>query len=241
MELVQRRTRCDGRRQIGVVIQGRKRPRRCIGRVGPGLADMGEPGRLLLLHPAQEPLGEEGRHAVLGRPQGLGLQHDIPVGDDVVAQISKPVIPGLGIVWLQLEAHRKARQDALIGQQSGVVRAVGLTGIDALVGITEQDWVIAGPAGGQGQVVEAGVKGRAIGHHPMVHLVHAGIEARTTRAARRGLAIVPREPHALRGEPIKIGCPHHRMTRAGQAVPTELVEGDEQDVQAGAPTALDQT
>ena len=49
---------------------------------------MREPGAVLALEPFEQPVGEEGRVAVLGRPIGFGLQRPLPVVAGVVAEVA---------------------------------------------------------------------------------------------------------------------------------------------------------
>ena len=72
----------------------------------------------------------------------------------------------------------------------------------------------------------------------MVHLIHAGIEAGATGTAGGRLAIVSGETHAFRGQPVQVGRLDYGMTGAGQAVPAELIQGNEEYVQAQSPKDL---
>jgi hypothetical protein len=64
----------------------------------------------------------------------------------------------------------------------------------------------------------------------MVHLVHAGVQAGSTRAARCRLRVVTTKVDPVTGQLVQMGGAHHRMTHRGQSVASELVQGDEQNV-----------
>ena len=123
--------------------------------------------------------------------------------------------------------------------------------VDALVGVAEQRRSVAGPTGQPGDVVEAVLEGGPVGHHPVVHLVHAGVERRPTRGARRGLAVVGGEADPLGGQPVEVrgrtsGCPAadrqsarnwSSVTRSTFTLPTLAVPSGRTRIRACRPGA----
>ena len=192
---------------------------------------MREPGTVLALEPLEQPVGEEGRMAVLGRSIGLRLQRPLSVVARLVSQSVQPRQPRLQFV--EAEADVEARQHAFVREEPGVVGVADHTGIDALIGVAEQGRREAGPPSGVGDVVEPLVEGCPIGDDPVVHLVGARVQHGPPGRARRRLAVVPREADPVRGELVEVRRADQRMPGRRQAVAAELVERDEQDVHEG--------
>ena len=234
MERVPHRRHLDRRRHVVAVIHARKLTRRRVGRVRAELADVGEPGRLPRLHPGDKPVGDKRGHAVFARPVGFGFERPAGVVGDVVPKPSQPFQPRTDIVGRQVNAELEAGQDLLIALQPRIGRPGRLAGIHRLIGVAEQGRRITGAPGGLGDVVEARVERRAIADHPVIELIHAGVEAGAAGAAGRALAVVARQAHALRGEAVQMRRPHVRMARGRKAISPELVERDQEYVQ-GAP------
>ena len=124
----------------------------------------------------------------------------------------------------------EAGQDALVGVESGVGGVGQRRRVDALVGVAEQRRGEAGPAAQPGHVVEAVLQGRAVRHHPVVHLVEAGVQRRPSRGARRRLAVVGGEPHPGGGQAVEVRGLDQWVAGTPQAVGPELVERHEEHV-----------
>ena len=161
---------------VGVVGR-RPLPRRAVRRMRPQVAGVGEPRLVLAPEPGEHPLGEERRAAVLGRATGLAAQHRLVVVGHVVTEVAQPLDPR-GVRPREVHLDVEAGQDpprlaapriAAVGHQPRV---------DALVGVAEQRRRVPGTPGDAGDVVEAVVERRAVGHHPVVHLVRAGVQRR---------------------------------------------------------------
>ena len=111
-------------------------------------------------------------------------------------------------------------------------------GVDARVGVAEERRLVAQLPGDEGDVGVAGVERRAVEHRPVVHQVHAGVERRPARAARRGLGEMAAERDAAGRESIEVRGAHDRVARAAEAVAAPLVDGHEQHVQVGGAAAV---
>ena len=209
-------------------VPGRPVARRGIGRVGTEVAGMGEPGPVPTVDPGQQSVGEEGRGAVLGRALGLGPQG--PHGlQGPVAEGLQPAQP-CGHAAIQQEGGVEPGKDALVGVEAGVGRVSDDGRVDTLVGVAEESRLVLGPTGQAGHVVEAVLERRPVGRHPVVHLVHPGVQGRPARGARCGLAVVGVEAGAGRGQSVEVRGGDDRMPGDGQAVGAELVQGHEEDV-----------
>ncbi len=219
----------DRQRHVGRVVRGGPLPGGRVRRMGSQVAEVREPRRLLATQPLDRVIGEERRHAVLGRAVGLGRQQVHRARRRVVAERGQPVDPWPVVVG-DVEHGVEAGQDAVVRRQSWVVGTAGEPRIERLVGVAEQHRFVAGPPGGERDRVEPGVEWRAVGDDSMVHLVHARVEAGPTWPAGRRLAVVVRQPHPGTRERVEVRRAHERVSGGGQTVAAELVERDEQDV-----------
>ena len=166
---------------------------------------------------------------MFGRALVLGRQQVHRAGRRVVAERGEPGDPWPVVVGY-VEHRVEAGQDAVVRRQPRIVGPAGETWIERLVGVAEQHRFVAGAPGGERDRVEPGVEWRAVGDDPMVHLVHARVEAGPTGPAGCRLAVVVRQPHPGTREGVEVRRAHERMSGSGQAVAAELVERDEQDV-----------
>ena len=163
---------------------------------------------VLLAEPADELAGEVGGLGLVfgvgGRRVGdfAGSGADGQVGViEIEALLAQPGEPGAFVLG-ELHACGEAGEDALVGGVVGIVgRLAG--GVERDVGVTEQRRVVAGAAGGAGDVVEAVGERRTVAADAVVHLVEAGIEAGAGRRAGGGLGVVIEERRALSGQRIE--------------------------------------
>ena len=224
----------DRHRNLRRVVHRRVRPRRAVRRMGPQITEMREPTRGAARDPREERVGEEARHAVLGGSFVLGRQQPHMAGRDVVALVGQPPRP-LCVVSREVERDVEARQHAFIGPETGVVGSRRVARVDGLVGVAEQHRHVTGPTGSQRHVVEPPVERRPVAQHPMVHLVHPRVQRGTTRRTRRGLAVVTRQQRTVGPQRVEMRCLHEWVADRGQAIPPELIEGDQKNVRPHAP------
>ena len=148
----------------------------------------------------------------------------------VVAQAGRK--DGIGVEALQLlEGLEAAVDDRPPGAAVRVHPEAGQRGpgaahlhlADQHRGEAEVPHVVA-----QGQLPE--LERVLVGHRAVRGHVAAGVDARPGRPAQRRLAVGAGEPDPAGGEPVDVRGLQVRMAVAGQVVPPELVEHDEQDV-----------
>ncbi len=114
----------DRQRHVGRVVRGGPLPGGRVRRVRSQVAEVREPRRLLAPQPLDRVIGEERRHAVLGRALGLGRQQLHRAGRRVVAERGEPVDPRPVVVG-DVEHGVEAGQDAVVRRQPRVVGTVG--------------------------------------------------------------------------------------------------------------------
>ncbi len=195
-------------------------------------------------------LHQKGRLRLLGREPGRRPRRAVPVGTRVAGDRAGrgrgagPARPPPGRpATCPIRGCRPPRGRAPRAgtpgahpRRSGVVdRRRGRSRVDAGVGVAEQHRVVAGLAGQQGHVGEAGVEGRAVVDRPVVVQVGAGVEAGPRRAARGGVGPVVGEQGAPGGQAVEGGGGEHRVAQRREAVAPPLVDGDEQDVAVHRP------
>jgi hypothetical protein len=73
---------------------------------------------------------------------------------------------------------------------------------------------------------------RAVGHTPVVHQVHTGVEAVTRRPTGHRLVVMVREAHTFFREAINGWRAHEWVAGTAQAVGTQLIGGDEEQIWA---------
>ena len=194
-------------------------------------------------------LDHEGRLGVLGgeaggRPAGPVLGGPGEVGDGAVEVVrivgyvdalpAQPAAPRLRLVDLGIVDDRvEAGEHAFVVEEAGIVGR-DRAGIDARVGVPEQGRRVAGLASEERDVGEAGVERCAVEDRTVILRVHAGVERRPARPARRGVRPVVREQHALVDQRVECRGLDHRVADARQGVAAPLVDGDEQDVADGS-------
>ncbi len=71
---------------------------------------------------------------------------------------------------------------------------------------------------------------RTVGDDSIVHLVHTGVERRSSGRARSGLGIVTRETYSLVRQSIQGRRTNKRVSRRSVRVTAKLIEGDEENV-----------
>jgi hypothetical protein len=189
---------------------------------------MGEPATApTLVEPVEEAVGGERRNRVFGRPKVFSCERSNRVGFDV-AERMQPIHPRC-MCFIEVEHPVEARQHAFPLRQAWVVALDGAR-VDALIRVAEESRLVSASSCSERDVVESSVERRAVGNHPVVHLIHPGVQRCPARRARGGLAEVASESGAVGGEFVQCRCLHHRVTRHAQAVPSELIKGDEQHV-----------
>ena len=81
----------------------------------------------------------------------------------------------------QMQHRGETGQHAGVRLHARIVGAGRLARIDALVGVPEQRGLVASTQPRLGHIVEPRIERGAVGHHSVVHLVHARIQRRTAR------------------------------------------------------------
>ena len=109
------------------------------------------------------------------------------------------------------------------------------TRIDAHVGVAEQRGLVAPSPGDERDVVVPGVERRSVQHRPMVHQIHAGVERRPARPARRRLREMLAEGRAGGCEPVEARGADDGVPGGAETVAAPLVGGDEQDIRHSDP------
>jgi hypothetical protein len=186
----------------------------------------------------EHPVGEEDRLRVLrvvlrapARARGGFVDVRAPLAGQVDPLGAQPVEPTGGVALGQVAHRVEAGQHTFVRAEPRVVGG-DRARVDAAVGVSEQGGLVAQIARDERDVRVACVERRAVEHRPVVHQVHARVERRPARPARRGLREMPPERDAARGEPVEVRGPDHRVAGAAETVAPPLVGGDEQDIQA---------
>ena len=189
------------------------------------VAEVREPWLTLVTNPLDCVVGQERRNTVLGRPLGLASQLWVGSAEIAVTKFTKPLQPRFVIV--RKVKHRvEPRQHAGVVLQPGIVWTADLAWVNALVGVTKEGGLVSVATRRTSHVVEPRVERCAVGDHAVVHLIHAGVQTRPARAARRCLAVMPIQTHAIASELVEIGRADQRVASRRQTVATKLVEGD---------------
>ena len=224
-----------------------------VGRVGPDVADVGEPrpvGVLVgsLVEPAEHLLGDEGGLGVRGVEPGGGPARGVAVGAGIVgsgqvqvvgvgghvdAPFGEPAGPARLVVLGEHQRGSEAGQHALVVAQPGIVGIAHQVRVDGGVGVAEQGGVVTDGPGLPGDVGEPVAQRGAVAHRSVVHEVQTGVQRCPARTTRRGDRPVVGEADAPGGEPVQVRGANHRMPRGREAVAPPLVDGDEQDVGGG--------
>ena len=231
-EIVQRVTRLgrlDGHGHIGWVVHRCEVAGRRVWRMWAQVAEVREPWLALVTDPFDGVVGEERRNAVLGRTLGLASQLWVRRAEIGVAKITQPLQPRLVIVG-KVKHCVEARQHAGVVLQPGIIRTGDFARVNALIGVTKQCWLVSVATRRTGHVVEPRVERCAVSDHAVVHLIHAGVQAGPTRAARRRLAVVPIETHTIASQFVEMGGADQRVASRRQTVATKLVEGNQQHI-----------
>jgi hypothetical protein len=105
--------------------------------------------------------------------------------------------------------------------------------IERTIGIADEPRHIARGTHGLGDRGEAPVERRTVAHRPVVHLIHAGEQRHAGRPTRQRLPEVPGKAHAIFREGIERRRADKRVPSRGQAIGTELVGRDQEDVDLG--------
>ena len=190
------------------------------------VAEMGKPRTVLDSMPVKERIRDEGAQGVVGWSLRLRSECCDVVRERPVTQALEPIEPGslrLGHPQTRLES----RQDARVVLKPRVCVALCAAGINPLIGVAEEHRCPPHPTSESRHVVKPVIEGCAVAHHPMVRLVHPGVERGPSGRAGRCLRVVPGEVDAHRPEPVEGWCGHQRMLHH---VGAELVQRDEQDV-----------
>ena len=140
---------------------------------------VGEPRSLLTIEPAKKPIGQECRDAEFGRTFRFTPQRLLRIEWHVEFVLAKVLDPLLMLIALlgNEQLTIETRKHTLERIESPIVWAVGIAWIRRLIGVSEQHRVESGSASEQGNVVETSVERCAVGHDPMIHLVHARVQA----------------------------------------------------------------
>ncbi len=198
-------------------------------RMGPDERDVDEEGLITVaFQPVDDRSDHEGGLALFGGEPGRRPRRPVPVGTgkvgdrpvevvrvsgDIDPLGGQPVTP-LAASGLPRVVHHRPEpgQHLLVGAEPGVVGGEG-SGVEAGVGVTEEDRVVAGLAGQHGNVGEAGVEGRPVVDRPVVVEVGAGVEAGPRRTAGRGVGPVVGEQRPACGQAVEVRCGQHRVTQ----------------------------
>ena len=163
-------------------------------------------------------VGEERGLAELGlvlrAPRGArrGPIHEAaPVVRDLDAFGSQPVEPRHRIAFGKVADRFEPRQDALVGIEPRITR-FHCSRIHARVGVAEQRGLVAEFPGFERDVRVPSVERSPVSYGAVVHEIHARIERRSTRSARRRLREVPAERNPVRREPIDVRRACNRMS-----------------------------
>ena len=109
-------------RHVDVVRVKSGGPAACgrVGRVGPQVAQMGEPGAVLAFEPVEVTVRQKGRHADLLGPIGLGRERPEDTFRYVVAETPEPFGPALVFAG-EIEPDREARQHAFVAGKAWII------------------------------------------------------------------------------------------------------------------------
>ncbi len=191
---------------------------------------MREPRRFLAAQPLDRVIGEERRHAVLGRAVVLGRQQVHRARRRVVAERGEPLDPRPVVVG-DVEHGVEAGQDAVVRRQPRVVGAARRAADRATGRCSRTAPVRSRSAGRRGRSCRTGRRAacrwrRRDGSSGTCPCRGWPGPARTAPPGCSGV----RATHPGTRERVEVRRAHERVSGGRQAVAAELVERDEQDV-----------
>ena len=230
--------------RVQVVVADRVAPRR----MRPDERSVHKEGRVAVaIEPVDDLAAHEGGLRELGREPRRrpgravrvraweplhGLVELVRVGRHVNAACREPATPGRAPPFPRVENEgAESWKDSLVAEQPRVAGCDGAR-IDRRVRVPEEHGVVALLPRQKGHVGEAGVEGSAIQERAVPVLVRTRVETRPRRPARRRVGPVIGEQHPTRRQGVKRRRLHDRVIECRQAVPTPLVERDEEHVRA---------
>ena len=173
------------------------------------------PGRAVVIR-AREPLH---------RPVQI-----VRIGRDIEPLRGEPTPPGRASLFPGILNQRtKPGQHALVAEQPRIPGRHRAR-VDRGVRVPEEHRVVARLAGQQRHVGEAGVQRRPVENGAIAVLVGARVEAGPRWSARCRVGPVVGEQDPAAGQGVEVRRLDHRMAECRQAVPTPLIERDEEDV-----------
>ncbi len=204
-----------------------------------------ERGVAVVLEPVHDLAADEGGLRQFGREAGRRPGRAVRVGSGkplerlvelmrvrghVDAAGRQPATPGRTPLLPRVhDEGAEAGEDALVGEQPGVIRGHGAR-VDRGVGVPEEHGVIAELPCHQRDVGESGVERCAVQDGAVPMEIRARVEAGARRSAGRGIGPVVGEEDTACRQGVQGRRLEHGMVERREAVAAPLIERDEQDV-----------